>query len=227
MPAASSFAGGGCLSIIIWALCRWTMTLIEAGRGSAVVRLSLALSPASLASGFGWALQLFIVVIFLMVAHRFNADGPKAPVDSRMKGWNSYLSLSKSQYLALFLVSACLAVWPGPFRKCLRCVGARGLTTETSTRRCFVPFQLYAIMSPGFLSSSSPPLCSYPVSKPALSRALARTPLTSLLRRVHEAPRCTWWHGCLSCCTYSKSRNHCLSAEVTSTPSRLRVAVSH
>ena len=115
-------------------------------------------------------------MIFLMVAHRFKAEGPRAPVDSTMKGWNSYLSLSKSQYLFLFFVSLYLAVWPGPSRRCLRYVGARGLTTETSTRRCFVPFQLYAIMSPGFLSSLSPPLCSYAVWNPALLRALARRP---------------------------------------------------
>ena len=62
------------------------MTLMEAARGSTVVWLSLTLSPVSLASEFPLATQLFIVVIFLMVAHRFKADGPKAPVDSRIKG---------------------------------------------------------------------------------------------------------------------------------------------
>ena len=86
IPAASNFAGGGCRSMIIWALCRWTITLMEAGSGSTIVRLSLSLSLASLASRFSRALQLFIVVIFLMVAHKFKAEGPRAPVDSRIKG---------------------------------------------------------------------------------------------------------------------------------------------
>ena len=114
IPAASNFAGGGCRSMIIWKLCRWTVTLMEAESGSTIVRLSLSLSLASLAPGLSRALQLFISVIFLMVAHRFRAEGPRAPVDSTMKGRNSYLSLSRSQYLALLLVSRNSAVWPGP-----------------------------------------------------------------------------------------------------------------
>ena len=55
IPAESKFAGGGNRSLIIWALCRWTITLMEAGSGSVCVRLSFSQSlalPASLASGF-------------------------------------------------------------------------------------------------------------------------------------------------------------------------------
>ena len=74
IPEASMLEGGGCLSMIMRALCRWTVTLIEASKGSTRVRL------ISWGFGFERLAQDFMALISQMVLHRSSAAGPKAPV---------------------------------------------------------------------------------------------------------------------------------------------------
>ena len=56
----------------------------------------------------------FYVLYLSETLAEVTAEGPNVPVVSRVNGKNSYVAVSRSRYLAIFLASMCLAVLPGP-----------------------------------------------------------------------------------------------------------------